>query len=96
MSDHQVKTKPADAFYESYEARRQSAKALLGFSLVYLTDYSTDPLASFHPQLVHALEDQTDKTEVSVDLSKAARDNHFPPSETLSDNLAQKNQGAGP
>jgi phage terminase large subunit-like protein len=31
----------------------------LGFSLVYLSGYFTDPPASFHPHLVHALEDDT-------------------------------------
>jgi hypothetical protein len=46
-----------DSFYESYDARRESAKSLLGFSLVYLAGYFTDPPATFHPQLVHALED---------------------------------------
>jgi hypothetical protein len=45
--------------YEAFEARRESAKTLLGFSLVYLTGYFTDPPASFHPQLVHSLEDES-------------------------------------
>ena len=45
-----------DEFYESYDARRESAKTLLGFSLVYLTGYFTEPPAIFHPELVHALE----------------------------------------
>ena len=46
-----------DSFYESYDARRESARTLLGFSLVYLHGYFTDPPATFHPELVHALED---------------------------------------
>jgi hypothetical protein len=46
-------------FYEAFEARRESAKTLLGFSLVYLTGYLTDPPALFHPQLVHSLEDES-------------------------------------
>jgi len=53
-------TQPLD-LYESYEARRQSAKSLLGFSLVYLTGYFTDPPASFHPQLVNALESDEER-----------------------------------
>ena len=44
--------------YEAFDARRESAKTLLGFSLVYLTGYFTDPPATFHPQLVHSLEDE--------------------------------------
>ena len=46
-----------DSFYESYDARRESAKTLLGFSLVYLSGYFSDPPATFHPELIHALED---------------------------------------
>jgi phage terminase large subunit-like protein len=45
--------------YEAFDARRESAKTLLGFSLVYLTGYFTDPPALFHPQLVHSLEDES-------------------------------------
>jgi phage terminase large subunit-like protein len=58
MPEQEIQTHPVDAFFESHEARRESAKTLLGFSLVYLTGYFTDPPASFHPELVHALEDQ--------------------------------------
>ena len=47
-----------DSFFESYDARRESAKSLLGFSLVYLHGYFSDPPATFHPELVHALEDE--------------------------------------
>ena len=42
MQEQQVQTQPVDAFFESHEARRESAKTLLGFSLVYLTGYFTD------------------------------------------------------
>jgi len=45
-----------DSAFETYDGRRESAKTLLGFSLVYLTGYFTDPPASFHPELIHALE----------------------------------------
>jgi hypothetical protein len=38
--------------FDTYEARRESRKHLLGFSLVYLTGYFTDPPALFHPQLI--------------------------------------------
>src|ERR1035437_3683985 len=47
-----------DSFYESYDARRESAQSLLGFSLVYLHGYFTDPPATFHPELVHALQNE--------------------------------------
>jgi hypothetical protein len=42
--------------FETFEARKGSRKSLLGFSLVYLTGYFTDPPALFHPELIHALE----------------------------------------
>jgi hypothetical protein len=47
--------------FESFEARKESRKTLLGFSLIYLTGYFTDPPATFHPQLVHALEDERER-----------------------------------
>ena len=50
-----------DSAFETYDGRRESAKTLLGFSLVYLTGYFTDPPATFHPELVHALESKTDR-----------------------------------
>lgn len=50
-----------DALFESFEAPTESRKSLLGFSLVYLTGYFTDPPALFHPQLIHALESETDR-----------------------------------
>jgi predicted NACHT family NTPase len=52
---------PTLDLYESYEARRQSAKSLLGFSLVYLHGYFSDAPASFHPQLVRALESDSER-----------------------------------
>jgi hypothetical protein len=33
----------------------------LGFSLVYLTGYFTDPPAAFHAELIHSLEDEAIK-----------------------------------
>ena len=61
MQEHpnQLQKPPPESFFETYEARRESARTLLGFSLVYLSGYFTDPPASFHPHLVHALEDDT-------------------------------------
>jgi phage terminase large subunit-like protein len=47
----------ADSPFDTFEGRRESAKTLLGFSLVYLTNYFTDPPATFHPELFHCLED---------------------------------------
>jgi hypothetical protein len=49
-----------DSLFDTFEARKESRKSLLGFSLVYLTGYFTDPPATFHPELVHALESNTD------------------------------------
>jgi predicted phage terminase large subunit-like protein len=46
---------PADYAFDNFEARKESRKTLLGFSLIYLTGYFTDPPATFHAQLVHAL-----------------------------------------
>ena len=55
---HQPNSIPlVDSPFDSYDGRRESAKTLLGFSLVYLTGYLTDPPAEFHPQLLHILED---------------------------------------
>jgi predicted phage terminase large subunit-like protein len=39
----------------------ESAKSLLGFSLVYLTSYFTDPPATFHPELIKSLESDEDR-----------------------------------
>jgi hypothetical protein len=50
-----------ESFFETYEARRESARTLLGFSLVYLTGYFTDPPASFHSELIRSLEDEAIK-----------------------------------
>jgi phage terminase large subunit-like protein len=50
-----------DAAFETYDGRRESAKTLLGFSLVYLTGYFTDPPALFHPELIHALESESER-----------------------------------
>lgn len=47
--------------FETFEGRKESRKTLLGFSLIYLTGYFTDPPATFHPQLVHALEDEKER-----------------------------------
>ena len=47
--------------FETFEGRKESRKHLLGFSLIYLTGYFTDPPATFHPQLVHALEDEKER-----------------------------------
>jgi hypothetical protein len=58
---NQLQKPPPETFFETYEARRESAKTLLGFSLIYLSGYFTDPPASFHPQLVHALESDEEK-----------------------------------
>src|ERR1039457_2013010 len=50
-----------DSPFESFEARKESRKSLLGFSLVYLTGYFTDPPATFHRELVSALERETER-----------------------------------
>lgn len=56
MQDQQPPAHPADAFFETFDGRRESAKSLLGFSLVYLTNYFTDPPALFHRELINALQ----------------------------------------
>ena len=60
MPSQPIKIQPLDLF-ESYEARRQSAKSLLGFSLIYLHGYFSDPPALFHPQLINTLENEAEK-----------------------------------
>jgi hypothetical protein len=47
-----------DELFETFEARKQSRKSMLGFSLVYLTGYFTDPPAIFHSRLIRSLEDE--------------------------------------
>ena len=44
-----------DSLFDTFDARKESRKSLLGFSLVYLSGYFTDPPATFHPELIHAL-----------------------------------------
>ena len=61
MSHPQPQPSPADSPFDSFEARKESRKHLLGFSLIYLTGYFTDPPATFHPQLIHALEDERER-----------------------------------
>lgn len=58
---HPLPTIPPSLAYDSFEARKESRKHLLGFSLVYLTGYFTDPPALFHPELINALEDEAIK-----------------------------------
>src|SRR5580704_2231895 len=50
-----------DSPFETFEGRKESRKHLLGFSLIYLTGYFTDPPATFHPQLIHALESEDER-----------------------------------
>jgi hypothetical protein len=47
--------------FDNFEARKESRKHLLGFSLIYLTGYFTDAPATFHAQLVHTLEDEHER-----------------------------------
>lgn len=47
--------------FDTFDARKESRRHLLGFSLIYLTGYFTDPPATFHSQLVHALEADADR-----------------------------------
>lgn len=61
MSNQPSQIQILDSPFESYDGRRESAKTLLGFSLVYLTGYFNDPPATFHPQLLHALEDHAER-----------------------------------
>jgi hypothetical protein len=48
-----------ESFFDTHEARKENAKTLLGFSLVYLTGYFTDPPATFHAELIHSLESKS-------------------------------------
>ena len=48
---------PITDFFETFSARREASKTLLGFSLVYLSGYFNEKPASFHSELIHALED---------------------------------------
>ena len=50
-----------DELFETFDARKESRKSLLGFSLVYLSGYFTDPPALFHPELIHALESEAER-----------------------------------
>jgi phage terminase large subunit-like protein len=61
MPDPALQLPILDSPFDSYDGRRESAKTLLGFSLVYLTGYFTDPPAAFHPELIHALESDKDR-----------------------------------
>jgi phage terminase large subunit-like protein len=49
---------PNSFAFDTYEARKETRKNLLGFSLVYLSGYFTDPPALFHPELIHSLESE--------------------------------------
>lgn len=50
-----------DTPFDTFDARKESRKSLLGFSLVYLTGYFTDPPALFHRELVGALENDDER-----------------------------------
>ena len=52
---------PPEPFFGSYEERRESAKTLLGFSLVYLSGYFNERPATFHAELIHSLESDSEK-----------------------------------
>ena len=51
--------KEIDELFETFDARKESRKSLLGFSLVYLSEYFDEPPATFHAEMVHALEDDS-------------------------------------
>jgi phage terminase large subunit-like protein len=55
---HPQPPEPNSFAFDTYEARRQTRQHLLGFSLVYLSGYFTDPPALFHPELIHSLESE--------------------------------------
>lgn len=59
MQEHpnQLQKPPPDSFFDTYEARKESARSLLGFSLIYLPGYFYEPPGTFHAQMVRALED---------------------------------------
>src|SRR5580693_9834500 len=61
MSQQLIPKKQTDYQFDNYEGRKQSRKHLLGFSLIYLTGYFTDPPATFHAELVHALEAEAER-----------------------------------
>ena len=43
--------------FETYERRREFAKTLVGFSLIYLSGYFTEAPATFHAEMLRSLED---------------------------------------
>lgn len=53
--------KISDAMFESYEARREAAKSLLGFCLVYLPQYFYLEPAEFHRELFAAIENPANR-----------------------------------
>lgn len=61
MSQELIPKSQSDYQFDSYEGRKASRKFLLGFSLVYLTGYFTDPPALFHPELIRALESEVER-----------------------------------
>jgi phage terminase large subunit-like protein len=61
MSPQLITQDQTDYQFDNYEARKESRKTLLGFSLIYLSGYFTDPPALFHPQLIHALESEDER-----------------------------------
>ena len=53
--------KISDEIFESYEARREAAKSLLGFCLVYLPQYFYLEPAEFHRELFDAIENPANR-----------------------------------
>ncbi len=61
MSQPQAQEISLSTAFDTFDGRKEARKRLLGFSLLYLTGYFTDPPATFHPQLVNALEDEQER-----------------------------------
>jgi phage terminase large subunit-like protein len=61
MSQELIPNNLSSNSFDNYEGRKESRKYLLGFSLVYLTGYFTDPPATFHPELIRALESESER-----------------------------------
>jgi phage terminase large subunit-like protein len=61
MSQELIRNNQPSYSFDNYEGRKESRKFLLGFSLVYLTGYFTDPPALFHPELIRALESESER-----------------------------------
>jgi predicted phage terminase large subunit-like protein len=73
MPQAQIEYEEAATFLDDYDIRKEQAKSLLGFCLLYLPHHLKLPPAAFHRELIEALEDETNRMLLVVAFRGSAK-----------------------